>query len=207
MSMTPKVTRRTFLALTGAACLLTVVAAPRAFAQASPANAFVRQFADQLVAIINGPDSASVRKAALGPVIDHDVDVARIARFCLGRFWNSATPAQQTQYTTVFHQVLLNAISGHLGDYKGVSYAMIGDSPQGANTLVGTRITRPNAATVDVQWVVETTPAGPKVVDVIAEGTSMRLTSRSDYASFLTQHGDDVGALIGALQKQVGQGS
>jgi len=204
--MTRHVTRRTFVALF-ASCLFALAASPSAWAQTSADNAFVRQFADQLVAIINGPDSAAARKAALGPVIDHDVDVDRIARFCLGRFWTSATPAQQAQYTTVFHQVLLNAISGHLGEYKGVSYVMTGDSPQGANTLVGTRITRPNAATVDLQWVVETTPAGPKVVDVIAEGTSMRLTSRSDYASFLTRHGNDVGALIGALQNQVAQGS
>ena len=67
-------------------------------------------------------------------MIDSDVDVARIARFCLGRFWASATPAQQAEYTTLFHQVLLNEISGHLGDYRGVSYVMNGDSTQGDDT-------------------------------------------------------------------------
>jgi phospholipid transport system substrate-binding protein len=197
-------TRRAFLLLTGAASFLLVTGlAVPAFAEVSGASAFVRSFADQLVAIVNGPQPAAQKKAALGPVIDRNVDVARIARFCLGRFWSSATPAQQAQYTTIFHQVLLNNISGHLGDYTGVSYVMHGESPQGDNTLVGTTITRPNAPTANVQWVVENAGGGLKVVDVVAEGTSLRLTQRSDYASFLSRHNNDIGALLKALQAQL----
>jgi phospholipid transport system substrate-binding protein len=37
---------------------------------------------------------------------------------------------------------------------------------------------------------------------VVAEGTSLRLTQRSDYTSFLSQHNGDVGALIAALKRQ-----
>ncbi len=200
----PKTTRRHFLILSAAASLLFVAgAATPAFAQASGASTFVRSFADQLVGIVNGPQPAAQKKAALGPVIDRNVDVNRIARFCLGRFWATATPAQQSQYATIFHQVLLNNISGHLGEYTGVSYVMHGESPQGDNTLVGTTITRPNAPTANVQWVVENAGGGLKVVDVVAEGTSLRLTQRSDYASFLSRHNNDIGALLKALQAQL----
>ncbi len=80
---------------------------------------------------------------------------------------------------------------------------MHGESPQGSNTLVATSISRPNQPTVDVEWVVENTPAGLKVVDVVAEGTSLRLTQRSDYASFLSHNGDSIPALLSALQKQL----
>ena len=47
---------------------------------------------------------------------------------------------------------------------------------------------------------------GPKIIDVIAEGMSMRLTQRSDYASFLTRNNGNVGALILALQRQAASG-
>ena len=199
-----KTSRRTFLLLTGAASLLLFAGARQpAVAQTNGASTFVRGFADQLVGIVNGPQAAAQKKAALGPVIDSHVDVARIARFCLGRFWASASPSQQAQYTTIFHQVLLNNISGHLGEYAGVSYVMHGESPQGDNTLVGTTITRPNAPTANVQWVVENAGGGPKVVDVVAEGTSLRLTQRSDYASFLGRHNNDIDALLKALQAQL----
>ncbi len=195
--------RRLFLVLTATSLLLGGGALAPARAQEAGANGFLKNFADQLVAIVNGPEAAAQKKAALGPVIDSNVDVAGIARFCLGRFWASATPAQQEEFTKMFHQVLLNEISGHLGDYRGVSYTMTGDSAQGENTLVGTVITRPNAPPANVKWVVGSRAGGQKVLDVIAEGTSMRLTQRNDYSSYLGQHGDSIDALLAALRRQL----
>ena len=44
-----------------------------------------------------------------------------------------------------------------------------------------------------------------KVIDVIAEGTSLRLTQRSDYAAYLTRNNNDVDALINAMRQQLAQ--
>jgi phospholipid transport system substrate-binding protein len=194
--------RRVFLAAAAAMCLFAGAGMRPAMAQSSPADAFVKQFADGLVAVVNGPGSAASKQSALAPLIDNAVDVASIAKFCLGRFWASATPPQQAEYTQLFHQVLLNNISGHLGEYQGVSFTMTGSHPQGADTLVGTVINRPNAPAANVQWVVRTDGA-PKVLDVVAEGTSLRLTQRQDYASYLTRHGESIDALIAALKRQL----
>ena len=197
-------TRRSVLAAAGAGAILVALGIPgTAQAQRSAASAFVNQFATELVGIVNGRQDTAAKKAALGPVIDRNVDVAKIARFCLGRFWNTATPAQQSQYVAIFHQVLLNNISGNLGKFRGVTYTLQGETPQGANTLVSTVINRPNAPTANVQWVIDNSSGAPKVVDVVPEGTSLRLTQRSDYASYLSRHGNDISALLSALQQQV----
>jgi phospholipid transport system substrate-binding protein len=197
-------TRRSLLAASAAVVALALVRLPRAMAaSASQASAFVNSFAGELTQIVNGPEPSAQKKAALGPVIDNNVDVAKIARFCLGRFWSSATAAQQAEYTQIFHQVLLNSISGNLGNYKGVSYTLTGEHGQGADQLVGTIINRPNSPAANVQWVVDSSSGSPKIVDVVAEGTSLRLTQRSDYASYLERHGNDIGALIAALHRQL----
>lgn len=197
--LSPTLTRRTLLVLSAAASFLAVSGLHRSFA-AGGASSMVKSFADELVAIVNGPQPASAKKAALGPVIDRNVDVAKIARFCLGRYWATASATQQSQYVTIFHQVLLNDISGHLGDYTGVTYTLGGETQKGESTLVATAIARPNATTANVQWVVD---PGGKVVDVVAEGTSLRLAKRQDYASFLGQHGGDINALLSALQQKL----
>jgi len=206
-AMPNSLSRRRFLAATAALTMLGAVAATvgarPAFAQAAGADAFVRNFADQLLAIVNGPQDTPAKRAALQPVIDQNVDVATIAHFCLGRFWNSATPAQQATYTHLFHQVLLNNISGHLGEYRGVRFTMTGSHTQGENTLVGSVITRPNQPDANVQWVVSAASGSPKVIDVVAEGTSLRLTQRQDYASYLARHGSNIDQLIAALQRQL----
>jgi phospholipid transport system substrate-binding protein len=66
---------------------------------------------------------------------------------------------------------------------------------------VTTVVSRPGTAPNRVDWVVGAEGA-PRVIDVIAEGTSLRLTQRSDYAAFLSRNGNNVQALIEALRQQ-----
>jgi len=209
--MFDSLTRRHFLSVSAAALatvsLLASFGMPVAHAQGtSGAEALVKSFADQLVAVVNGPKDSAAQQAALGPIIDQNVDVDEVARFCLGRFWASATPAQRSQYVTLFHRVLLNNISGHLGEYRGVSIQLTGTHEQPDGTLVGSIINRPNDPPANVQWVVTNASGAPKVVDVVAEGTSLRLTQRQDYASYLVHHGNDIDKLIAALGRQLNSG-
>jgi phospholipid transport system substrate-binding protein len=190
------------LALAGACALVGFTAMP-ARAQGADPSAFLKQFADRLVAIVNGPGDAASKRQLLQPVIDGDVDVDGIARFCLARAWSTATPAQQQTYVQLFHQVLLNNISGHLGEYKGVSYTMGGTHPQGDSTLVDTVITRPTAPPANVSWLIGNANGAQKVLDVIAEGTSLRIQQRDDYTSYLHRHNNSIDALNAALQRQI----
>ncbi len=170
------------------------------------ADAFLRQFGNQLIAVVNGPGSPAEKRARVTPIIDADVDVPTIAQFCLGRYWRTATPAQRQQFTALFHQVLITNITGHLGEYRGVSYDMTDTQQRGEEQYVGSIVHRPGAADARVQWVVGNASGRPQIVDVVAEGTSLRLTQRSDYASFMTRNGDNVDALIAAMRRQTGAG-
>jgi len=200
--MTISLTRRNMLALAGACALVGFTAMPARAQRADP-SAFLKQFADRLVAIVNGPGDAASKRQQLQPIIDGDVDVAGIARFCLARAWSTATPAQQQTYVQLFHQVLLNNISGHLGEYKGVSYTMNGTQPQGDSVIVASVITRPTAPPANVSWVIGNANGAQKILDVIAEGTSLRLQQRDDYTSYLHRHNNDIDALNAALQRQI----
>jgi phospholipid transport system substrate-binding protein len=207
------IARRTLLtttaAMAGMAALAWLLPAPLRAAYAAAggesAAAFVRQTADRLTAIVNGPGSIADKRREMQGVIDSAVDVDGVGAFCLGRFWRTATPEQQKTYLTLFHDVLLTNITGKLGEYNGVQVTVGRATPAGDTTRVATTVDRPNNPPTQVEWVVSTAAGSPKVVDVIAEGTSLRLTQRSDYASFLSQHGNSVQALINALQQQIAQ--
>ncbi len=191
--------RRALLAGVAAALIAGV---PAARADTQQASTLVRRFGDQLIAVVNGPGSTAQKHSQLQPIIDRSVDVNTIARFCLGRFWSAATPAQQQQFVSLFHAVLVNSITGHRGEYSGVSFTMGDTQQRGADAYVSTTVRRPEAAPANVQWVVSDASGTPKVVDVVAEGTSLRLTQRSDYASYLSQHGQNVDALIAGMRRQ-----
>lgn len=195
-------TRRTSLAILASSAAL--LATRPAWAQAGgDPTAFVVQLGNALVAIVNGAGSYEDKKRRLAPLIEDAVDVDGIARFCLGRFWRTAAPAQQQQFTQLFHDVLLNNITGKLGQFQGVTFTPTATTPREGESLVGTTIRRPNQQPNNVQWVVSPVGGRPKIVDVIAEGTSLRLTQRSDYAAYLSRNNNDVGALIGAMRNQI----
>ena len=166
------------------------------------AAAFIEQTGRALIAAVNGNEPAAERKQMLQGVIDRTVDVNDVARFCLGRFWRDATPQQQQQYTALFHQVLVNNITGKVGDYKGVSFVIGRSNPRGNDVSVSSVVTRPGNEPSRVDWLVSSASGAPKIIDVIAEGTSLRLTQRDDYSAFLARNGNNLQALIDAMRRQ-----
>ena len=166
---------------------------------ASPATAFVKNVGDKLVAVINGPGSTQDKRRMVNQIIDQVVDVDGVAQFSLGRFWRQASPQQQQRFVTLFHQVLVSNIMAKLGEYQGVKFTVGQSRRQDEGEIVSSVVERPNNPPTKVEWVISDPDSNPKIVDVIAEGTSFRLTQRSDYASFLAHNSVD--ALINTLQQ------
>jgi len=197
--------RRSLLSLTTGIAGAAVFRRARADATVDQAVAFVRQTGDALVGVINGPGGNAEKRAALAQIIDRTVDVPGVARFTLGRWWPEATPEQRQRYMEAFHQVLVTNIGGKLGEYEGVRFTVNRAVPAQGGVQVDTTLVRPNQPPANVGWVIASPGGSPKIVDVIAEGTSLRLTQRSDYGSFLAHNNSNIDALINAMQRQVAQ--
>ena len=198
--------RRTILASTGglaltAACLLAGLS-PAQAQSSEQASAFVQALGAKLTGIINGPGSTEQKSAALTGIIDADVDVSGVARFVLGRFWGRATPQQQSEYEALFRKVLIASITSKIGDYEGVRFTIGRTTSRPEGEVVSSTIVGPKKPSAGVDWVVNQVNGSPKIVDVVAEGTSLRLTQRADYGSFLAQHQENVQALLDALRRQ-----
>ena len=180
-------------------------------AQAEPAMGttaaadFVRATGQEFVQAINGSGSATAKSAALTRIVDRRVDVDGIAKFCLGRFWRVATAAERAQYENLFHRVLVLNVTAKIGDYQGVAFAVGRAVTREEGVMVATTVTRPGQAAAEVDWLVRPINGAPRIIDVVAEGTSLRVTQRSDYASFISRHNDSVAALITALRAQAAE--
>ena len=191
-------TRRTLLT----ACAALAVAPMARADGADVASQLIDKLLHDLIAIVNGPGSIEEKRVALAKIVDATVDVTAVARFCLGRYWRSATEAQQGEYTELFHRVLVSSVTSKVGDYRGDTFT-IGHSIQRADgSVVPTVLTCPGNAPNKVDWLVSTASGSAKLVDVIAEGVSLRLTQRDDYAAYLARNNNNVQALIDAMRQQ-----
>lgn len=200
--------RRAFFSFASGALLVSASATlggARADAATDRAMAFVKGTGEKLIGVVNGGGAQASRRQALTRILDGAVDVDGVARFCLGRFWRQASPEQQQRYLETFHQVLVSNITAKLGEYQGVRFTVNRALPDGENVKVDTTVERPNNPPTNVQWVIGNPASDPKIVDVIAEGTSLRLTQRSDYAAYLTHNNNNIDALISAMRQQVAQ--
>ena len=177
--------------------------------QADPEKAatFVRQAGVDLASVVSGATSPEEKQARLGPYLQRVVDEDGVARFCLGRYWQVATPEQRTEYLRLFRLVLLRGVVNRLGDYQAGSVKVSVSTPvqKPDGTYVPTIVERTGNKPVNITWMVTEDGGALKIADVMAEGMSLRMTQRSDYASFLAHHDGDVGALLAALRKQVGE--
>jgi phospholipid transport system substrate-binding protein len=196
------ISRRHFLTLATVSALLPL---PVHAQSADKAAAFVKSTGDRLVAVVNGPGSTSTKRSQMSQIIGSDVDVDGIGRFCLGRYWRQATPEQQKQYLSLFHEVLITNITSKLGEYQGVTFTMGRSKPQDEEAVVSTTVVRPNNGPTAVDWIIANPSGQPKIIDVVAEGTSLRLTQRQDYASFLSHNNNNIDALIAAMKNQISQ--
>jgi phospholipid transport system substrate-binding protein len=181
---------------------------PRALSDGSIdwAAAFIRQIGNEIADIADSPGSEDERRQRLQHLVDQVADVDDAARFCLGRFWHLASRPQQSQYVALFHTVLMKVVLARINAESQVrSRVHIAVNPpelRQEGVYVPTVVERGSNPPAQVTWVVRADPLHPRLIDVIAEGTSLRLTVRSDYYAFLTRHDNDIDMLLRALRNQ-----
>ncbi|MBF0887250.1 ABC transporter substrate-binding protein [Gluconobacter sp. LMG 1744] len=170
-------------------------------AHANPATDFVNSFGGRLAGVVNSKEPLEQKKKEVLPLLKENVDIAGIGRYCLGKYWRTATQAQRDKYLSLFDQVLVNTITDQIGSYQGVSFRVTSTTTTPEGERVNALIDRPGQPEVNMQLVIGGNP--PKVMDMYGEGASLRMNQRGDYSSYLARHNGDVDALNAALERQL----
>jgi phospholipid transport system substrate-binding protein len=171
------------------------------------ATAFVQAAGNELVAAINDPRlSLQVRRDRVAAILRRTIDIEGTGRFILGRYVRQASPAELAEYNRLFDDIIVRNLSARFGEYRGVKFSL-GRSQQRTeeDALVNTIIERPSTPPFSLDWRVSEIGGQPRVVDVIAEGTSLRLTTRSEYSAVIQRNGGRVASLLEAMRNQIAQ--
>jgi phospholipid transport system substrate-binding protein len=172
---------------------------------ASPAwaNEAAEAALDRLVAgaqeLASRPPGAA-RDAAMRALLRSGADLEAVGRFVLGRHWRSASEAERAEFLRLFEDRILDGLGRRLGD-TGPFQAVRGRArPSGEGVEIPLRI-RPErgGAEIETLWRLEPGSGGWKVTDVVAEGISLRITTRSEYAAIIQRSG--ISGLLEALRR------
>lgn len=200
MTTPHRIARRALLALPAALVPFAVRAQ-----QMEPARAvaFIQATGEELVAVLNGNAPVTERREQVAAILRRAVDIEGTGRFILGRWWRVATPAEQQEYLRLFEESLIRNLASRFGEFQGVRFS-IGRSQARTDedVLVTTLVERPNTGPLTLDWRVAEVNGQPRIVDLVAEGSSLRLTQRSEYGSVIQRGGNQVAALLAAMRAQ-----
>ena len=191
-----------------AAFAFILLASPLAFAaktDGTPAAQFVQTMGDKaLTSLTDRQIADGVRATRVRSLLHENFDVQTIGRFVMGPSWKKATPAQKSQYLSLFEDMIVATYTKRFAEYSGQSFKVTGSSSAGgSDSLVKSQILQKDGPPVMVDWRVRNKDGGFKVVDVVVESISMTMTQRDDFAGVISSKGID--GLIDVLRQRAGK--
>ena len=194
--MTPAIRRRSFLLLTGAACL------PGAAWALSGAEA--RSLVDLLVADINaviasGKSEAEMIKDFEG-IFDRYADVPIMARYALGADARSASAAQMKAFTEAFRTYISAKYGRRFREFIGGRIDVQGESAIPRGVQVETMAILRGQSPFRVDFHVSDASGKALFFNIIIEGIDMLLSERTEIGAMLDQRRGDLDRLITDLR-------
>lgn len=159
----------------------------------------------KLVDLINAPGGTPAEKRhEAEALLRQYVDLGGISRFVLGRYVRGADPAALRDFQTTFEEWVVRNLASRFGELAGVTFQVARTLPRDDGSVeVQTLVTQSGQQPAVLGWRVEDVGGQPKIVDLVAEGSSLRLTTRSEYSSFLGQNGGDLRKLTSRLRERL----
>ncbi|HLW26864.1 MAG TPA: ABC transporter substrate-binding protein [Kiloniellales bacterium] len=188
--------------------VLLVLLIPQAQAQEGP-EGFLGSFGQEAIAELTDTSVPEAqREERFKDMLDRGFDLEAISRFIIARYWRSADEADRQAFIETFKDYLsqrfLPLFAGYQGDFATGSARPDRDNPE--LSWVPITFRSPNGQPVATEWRVRNLNGSYKILDVRAEGASLALTLREEYASVMRREGGLAG-LVEQLRQQVARGA
>jgi phospholipid transport system substrate-binding protein len=142
----------------------------------------LRTQVDQVLQLLQESGSkGQSRRAEVRKVAETIFDFEETARRALGRHWQPRTPDQRREFVRLFADLLENAYLSRIDKYQGEKVAWLGDSVEGDQATVRTRIITPQGSEIPVEYRMHRTSDRWLVYDVVIEGVSLVANYRSQF--------------------------
>ena len=176
--------------------LLTVLvilcgAAPGVARGADSPAAVVQQTADAVVGVLAEKNlTVEQKRAKVQDIVYAHFDFNTLARLVLARNWKQLSPEQQKEFVEEFKKHLWMTYGKDVESYNNEHAVVSGDRGEpGGDWTVKTKILRPGAADILVDYRLRKEDRGWEVIDVIIEGVSLVANFRSQFQEIVSNDG------------------
>jgi phospholipid transport system substrate-binding protein len=164
--------------------LLVVGGAADAWAGA-PTDQVKRQI-DRIVAVLADPGLKAAgrerdRQAAVRKIGEEIFDLGEMTRRTLGQHWQGRTEAERAEFVRLFGDVIERAYISRIAAYDGEKITVLGDSVDGDQATVRTRIVTRQGTEIPVDYRMLRRGQAWVVYDIAIEGVSLVANYRTQF--------------------------
>jgi phospholipid transport system substrate-binding protein len=144
----------------------------------------IRQRVDDVIKVLDDPAlkaKPAERHAAVRKLAEEIFDYSDTARRALGPHWSARTPQERQEFTQLFAEVLDRAYIGKIELYQGEKVRYVGETIDGDEATVKTRIVTKKGSEVPVDYRLHSKEGRWAVYDVVIEGVSLVANYRTQF--------------------------
>jgi len=146
---------------------------------------------------------AARQREQVSALVARRVETRAISGFVLGPYLRHASEDDRKRFEKALNDYLSRQMAGALDVFVDRTLSVTEVVPTGrpeGDVLVLTRIAGKTGRPLRVDWRVRPTDAGPKLVDVIVEGTSLAVVQREAFIGELRRNGGKLDKLIARIE-------
>jgi phospholipid transport system substrate-binding protein len=168
----------------GTIFVLVLVMSPSTWAGAPTEQ--LREHVDRVIKILQTPElqgerKATERRAEVRKVANNIFDYSETAKRSLGRHWQDRTPAERSEFTQLFADLLEHAYFSRIDRYSGENMKYVGESVEGDQGTIRTRIFTKQGSEIPVDYRLFRQGTRWRVYDVVIEGVSLISNYRTQF--------------------------
>lgn len=159
-------------------------------AGAGPATDRLKPEIERVIATLDDPalrgaSKAQQRRQTLRGITDGVFDWAEMSRRALGRHWSARAPAEQQEFVGLFRDLLERGYVSKIERYTGEPVAFVGESVDGDQATVRTRITTKQGQDVPIDYRLGRQGDRWLVYDVLVENVSLINNYRTQFDTII----------------------
>ena len=195
--------RLSALAVLASAALLVAASAP-----APGPRDIVATTVDEVLAILKDASlSPEVRRERITAIAYERFDFPTMSKLVLAKYWKRFDAAQREEFLKEFKNFLAHRYGDRIDRYEQEKVEIVGErSAKGGDAIVATRIHRPSAAAVEVEYRLRSREGTWRVIDVKIEGISLVSNYRDQFHEVLS-HGGPEKLLAQLRERNAGRGT
>jgi phospholipid transport system substrate-binding protein len=137
---------------------------------------------DRVAQLIAEPgDRRAEIRAEIRRIAEEIFDFEEMSRRALGPHWNARTPAERQEFVPLFTDLLERSYLGRIESGRGGTVLFVGETVDGDEATVRTRIVTPQRTEIPVDYRMHRTDGRWRIYDVNVEGVSLVNNYRSQF--------------------------